>query len=134
MMPPDAASPATTDDSSLALLVLGIIVGFGALLGSLLFVGAQSPRVKIADCRARSTPVTEISGTLRIAGPDYYLVTGERWVLLGYVCAGKTRRQCLAANNGAGQFMEDHLGQTVQAHVCPAGVVDFVIDGRQFFR
>jgi len=128
--PETPAAPA----SSRPLLALAAIVGLGAVLGILLFSGLQPPRAAIADCRADAASITEVSGTLRIAGPDYYLVAGERWILLGHVCAGKTRMLCLAANNGAGQFMESHVGQAVQARVCPAGAVDFMIGGRQFFR
>ena len=48
--------------------------------------------------------------------------------------------KAINANDGligitfAGQFLEDHTGQSVSARICSAGVVDYSVAGRQFFR
>ena len=94
----------------------------------------QANLATIDTCRQSQEPLQQIEGQLRIGGPDFYIVANKRWYLLSNVCAGKTRARCLAANNGAGQFLEDHTGQSVSARICSAGVVDYSVAGRQFFR
>jgi hypothetical protein len=98
------------------------------------FLSRQANLATIDACRRAQEPFQTIEGQLRIGGPDFYIVANKRWYLLRNVCAGKTRTQCLAANEGAGLFLEEHIGQPVSAHICPAGVVDYTVGGRKFSR
>lgn len=130
MTPPESA----TNDSSIALIGLAVIVGFGLLLGSLLLIGAQSPRAQIANCLAHSAPLTQVSGPLRRASQDYYLVTEGKWHLLHTRCSGKVRQACLAATANAEDWLESHLGETASATLCTNGVIDYTVAARQFHR
>ncbi len=130
--PPPSESSA--NDISFSVITLGVILGLGGLLGLLLLIGYQRPLVQIADCRSTAAPLNDISGRLRRASQDYYLVSDEKWHLLHTRCTGKTRQACLAATANAEDWLEAHLGDPVSAHLCPQGIVDYTVAARQFRR
>ena len=115
-------------------LTIATLIGLGILLAFPLLYGQQRRQASINDCRASNAPLTTVSGTLRQAGPDYYLVAGERWHLLQAKCNGKTRQACLAASNYAEEWLESHLGKTASARLCTHGVVDYTVADRRFSR
>lgn len=116
------------------MLTLAILIGLGTLIGLLLLYGQQRPRASIADCRASNAPLETITGTLRLAGPDYYLVAGDRWHLLQAKCGGKARQACLDASNHAEEWLDRYLGQAATARLCAQRVVDYTVAERRFFR
>lgn len=111
-----------------------IFVGFGCLLGLLLLISAHRPQAAVAHCRNNGAPQTAISGLLRLAGPDYYLVAGERWHLLQSRCNGKARKACLEATDHAEEWLDAHLGEAITANACAQGILDYTVANRRFFR
>lgn len=81
-------------------------------------------------CLAAGTPLRTLEGTLRSAGPDFYVV-GERWTLISHGCNGKYRLQCLRQNPGV-EALERHLGQPVQAQFCGPYPVGYRIAGQAY--
>lgn len=129
------ASPADESTNWLkGMLTIAILIGLGILLAFPLLYGQQRRQASVNDCRASNAPLTTVSGTLRQAGPDYYLVTGDRWHLLQAKCHGKTRQTCLAASNHAEEWLESNLGRTATARLCANGVVDYTVADRRFSR
>lgn len=116
------------------MLTIAFLLGLGTLIGLLMLYGQQRPQASIADCRASNAPLTTVTGTLRQAGPDYYLVADDRWHLLQAKCGGKARQACLAASNHAEEWLEHYLGQAATAHICANGVVDYTVADRSFYR
>lgn len=130
MTPPES----TTKDSSIALIGLAVIVGFGFFMGSLLLISAPSPQAQVSNCLTSSAPLTQARGQLRRASQDYYLVTEGKWHLLHTRCSGKVRQACLAATANAEDWLESHLGETASATLCTNGVIDYTVANRQFHR
>ena len=129
---------ASPDDESTnwlrGVLTIAILLGLGTLIGLLLLYGQQRPQASIANCRASNAPLETITGTLRLAGPDYYLVAGDHWHLLQAKCAGKARQACLEASNHAEEWLDRYLGQPATARLCAQGVVDYTVADRRFSR
>lgn len=124
-------SAPTTNSESLNGAAIMLIV-LGGTLVLLLMLGINFANPGAADSRATSTPLRQITGTVRKAGQDYYLVGDSGWHLLQSRCSSKVRQACLEASNHAEVWLEAHLGEAVSAHANSHGVVDYTVAERSF--
>ena len=111
-----------------------ILIAIGLLIAPLLLIGTLRSHEPLADCRSGALPVTPLEGKTRKAGQDYYLLADNGWHLLQSRCSGKVRQTCLEATDHAEEWLETHLGEIAQAHLCSQGMIDYTVAKRTFYR
>jgi uncharacterized membrane protein YoaK (UPF0700 family) len=125
------AEPITAHSESLNGAAI-MLIALGGMLVLLLLFGVILANSGTANCRNSNAPQTSITGNVRKAGQDYYLVGDSGWHLLQSRCSGKVRQACLDASNHAEVWLEAHLGESVSARACAHGIVDYTVAERSF--
>lgn len=132
---PDTGSPQETRPSSPGIEPgLVILLALGGLLTLILLIGIMHARPSLGDCQSGEPPLSTLQGNIRQAGEDDYLVADKQWHLLQSRCSSKIKQASLEATDHAEIWLEAHLGETVSAHRCPQGIVDYTVAERRFFR
>lgn len=127
---------APVDRGSLIGAVVMLLAMAGVML-PILFGSLSRSRTTIADCGGPKAPLTQITGTLRQAGADFYLVSDIKdrdWHLVRSRCASKSRAVCTPAIRQDEAWLGSQLGETVTAWRCAYGIVEYTISGRTFHR
>lgn len=128
------ADPAAAPDRISPTGAVVMLVAIAGLLLPLVLAGLFRPSPSIADCGSPQAPLTQITGTLRQAGVDVYLVGDSGWHLVRSRCNSKSPAVCTPAIRQDEAWLASHLGETASAHRCAHGILEYTVAGRTFHR
>ena len=113
----------------LALLAYPIVILSLAAFG---FYESSSTSKRSQDCIERNGKIKVIQGTVRQAGPSFF-VQDDEWRVITHICNGRNSTRCYRNNPGI-SALEKSIGQPVTVEFCEGDIISYTVAGSKYAK